>query len=48
MQIKFSRQNYWMNTGVEHRAVVAFGIDAVYSNGTDRKSKTSIALYSAF
>ena len=40
-----------MNTGVKHYAVVAFGVDAVYSNGSDRKSlksKTSIALYSAF
>ena len=37
-----------MNTGVEHYAVVAFGVDAVYLNGSDRKSKTSIALYSAF
>ena len=48
MLIIFSRQNYWMNTGVEHRAVVAFGDDAVYSVGLDCKSKTSIALYNAF
>ena len=37
-----------MNTGVEHRVVVGFGVDAVYTNGSDRKSKTSIALYTAF
>ena len=37
-----------MNTGIEHHAVVACGVDAVYLVGSDCESKTSIALYSAF